>query len=136
MDHDAACPGELVADLLPQQSRWMRFRIAQRAIEAWLLADVDKMATFLAVDKSRVPSLPDSLHDPKATLVALARQSRSKVVTQQLVPRSSGGRVGPNYSAQLAEFAASHWRPNVASKNSESLKRCLERVQELTQFRP
>lgn len=38
LDHDAPCPGGLVADLLPDPKPLMCLRIAVRAIEARLLA--------------------------------------------------------------------------------------------------
>src|SRR5437899_1532862 len=44
LDNDAACPAALVANLLPQPAAFMRFRIAVREIEAWLIADAEALA--------------------------------------------------------------------------------------------
>ena len=129
LDLDAACAAELIGDLLPAPARKMLFRVAVREIEAWLLADKENVASFLAVAKSRVPSEPDTLSDPKLTLVNLARRSRKKAIRQDMVPPSGwSGTVGPAYVSRIGEFARDHWRPFEAAKNSDSLRRCLHRL--------
>ena len=44
-----------------------------RAVEAWLLADTERIAAFLRIARVKVPGDPETLDNPKATMVALAR---------------------------------------------------------------
>lgn len=132
LDRDAECAPELVARLLPKASALMVFRIAVRAAEAWLIADPERLARFLAVSAARLPRLPDSLPDPKQTVVTLARQSRARDVREDMVPRpGSGAPVGPGYASRIADFARHHWRPRAAARNSESLATCLAALDRL-----
>lgn len=48
-DQDAECAPPLVAAWLPAPAPMMRLRVALRAIEAWLLADRERLAGFLRV---------------------------------------------------------------------------------------
>jgi hypothetical protein len=129
LDQDAPCPGQLKSQLLPRPAPHMLFRIAVRAVEAWLLADADKIAGFLRISKARIPPQPESLDDPKRTLIDLARRSRSRDIREDMVPRAgSGASEGPAYASRLAEFALYHWRPNVARNCSRSLGRCMDRL--------
>jgi hypothetical protein len=132
LDNDCECPGECVAQWLPEPSGSMVFRIAVRAIEAWLLADRERISQFLSVPAARVPTQPDVLANPKETLVNLARHSRARSIRTALVPREgSGRRVGPLYNASLIQFATAEdngWRAEEAATHSPSLARCLARV--------
>lgn len=56
LNHDADCAPPLKTECLPAPARYMCFRIAVRAIEAWLLADSQSIARFLSVAVSYVPS--------------------------------------------------------------------------------
>ncbi len=110
----------------------MSFRVAVREIEAWLLADRDRLAKFLSVGISHIPRDPEKLDSPKSTMVAIARHSRRKDVRGNMVPRSGSGRkIGPAYTSMLMEFARDReygWRPQVAAKLSDSLNRCIRRL--------
>ncbi len=126
LDRDAACAPELVARLLPDPAALMCFRLAVRAVEAWLLADRQRMAQFLGVPVVRIAENPDILDDPKTCLVNLARHSRLTDVRRDLVPaHGTSARVGPGYTARMIEFAQSRWRPSVAAMASPSLAGCL-----------
>lgn len=135
LDQDAECAPDFVRDKLPNPAQGMCFRIAVRAIEAWLLGDAEGLATFLGVPPSRIPSNPDAEVNPKATLVNLARRSRRRAIRQDVVPRQgSGSRVGPGYRSRLLEFIAfsdGRWRPEVAANRSDSLRRCVEALETL-----
>jgi hypothetical protein len=135
LDHDSHCAAALAVELLPHPAEQMRFRIAVRETESWLLADAEALASYLRVARSRVPGNPDELDDPKETLVNIARQSRSSAVVDDMVPREGmSGTVGPGYTARIAEFAFSYWRPDVARLQSNSLERCIVRLRELAAF--
>lgn len=117
---------------LPQPARLLCFRVAVREVEAWLLADIERFADFLAIARARVPAQPETLNDPKGTLVNLARGSRRRDIREDLVPRPESGRqVGPAYSSRLTEFVTNNWRPEVAAQRADSLRRtirCLQRL--------
>lgn len=132
LDNDADCAPPLRSEWLPHPAAFMCFRVAVRQVEAWLLADREQIASFLGVSRSLIPSNPESLANAKQTMVSLARQSRRKEILQDMVPRTGSGRiVGPAYSSRVIEFAATHWRPEVASSYAESLARAVECLKRL-----
>jgi hypothetical protein len=107
----------------------MCFRVAVRAVEAWLMADRKHLARFLAVNIARIPQNIEAVDHPKLTMVEIVRHSRRREIREDMVPRAgSGCVVGPAYTARLIEFVMSPkigWRPEVAAERSESLNRCL-----------
>jgi len=133
LNQDAECAPPFVHSVLPNPAGGMRLRVAVRAIEAWLLADAERLAAFLGVPLARIPLDPDAEIDPKSTLVNLARRSRRRAIREDIVPREgSGSKVGPGYTGRLIEFvvAAKYpWRPEVAMRRSDSLRRCVEALQ-------
>ena len=133
LDTEADCAPALLSSL-PTPAEGMCLRIAEHAIESWLLADADGLSAALSVSKSRIPTQPDTIVDPKELLVNLARRSRSSVIRRDVPPHSGSGRkVGPLYSSVLIEFASQHWRPESAIEVSPSLSRaidCLRRLAE------
>lgn len=132
LDGDADCAPPLRTAWLPDPAPRLCLRFAVRAIEAWLLADAERIAQFIAVARSRVPADSEALPDPKAAMVSLARQSRRRDIREDMVPREGSGRaVGPAYTSRLIELAGQHWRPAEAAKRAESLARairCLRRL--------
>ncbi len=135
LDQDADCAPDFVRSVLPNPAGSMLFRVAVRAIEAWLLADAERLAAFLHVPCSRIPTHPDAEPNPKRTLINLARQSRKRIIREDIVPREgSGNQVGPGYTGRLIEFVTSEeqlWRPKVAMQRSDSLRRCVEALHTL-----
>lgn len=126
LDRDADCAPPLVAGWLPEPAPLLCFRVAVRAVEAWLLADADAIAGFLGVARKKIPGDPDALPAPKQALVNLARASRRRAVREDIVPREGSGRpVGPAYASRLIEFASSSWRPAAAADRSDSLRRAI-----------
>jgi hypothetical protein len=111
----------------------MAFRVAVRASEAWLLADQENMSQFLGVAKKHIPDDPERVLDAKIALVNLARKSRSRAIREEMIPApGTTARVGPGYTGRIIEFAGSLWQPDKASERSESLRRCLDAVKELS----
>jgi hypothetical protein len=95
LDHDADCAPTLLGQLLPQPAALMRFRIAVRALEAWLLADAGSLSRFIGVSSRFFPPDPDALEDPKLELVNLVRRSRSRALGRIWCPqRAQQGRSG------------------------------------------
>lgn len=133
LDNDAHCAPPLRAAWLPNPTPLMCFRVAVRQVEAWLLADREGIASYLAVRRDSIPGDPESLANAKDTLVNLARKSRRREIREDMVPRIGSGRdVGPAYSSRVIEFTSTHWRPDDASLHSESLSRAVERLRCLT----
>ena len=132
LDHDEVCAPPLRDAWLPQPAERLCFRVAVREVEAWLLADTQRLAAFLGVSPARVPADPERLDDPKTAMVNLARSSRRRAIQEDMVPREGSGRqVGPAYSSRLIEFASSSWRPDVAARRSDSLRRAIDCLRRL-----
>lgn len=132
LDREADCAPPLLQAWLPQPAPRMCFRVAVRAVEAWLLADAEALAAYLGVARKRVPADPEALPDPKQAMVNLARASRRRDVRADMVPRVGSGRaVGAAYASRVIEFASAEWRPPVAAKKAESLARALRCLRSL-----
>jgi hypothetical protein len=131
LDHRGTCAPELMGKVLPNPAPHMCFRIAVRQIEAWLLADRERIAEYLGVRQARVPADPDALEDPKQAMVDLAAASSRSLVRREMVPRPGGGRqTGPAYAGRLIEFASDPrlWRPRVAAESSQSLRKAANAI--------
>lgn len=135
LNHEFDCPPPMKSAWLPQPSHYMCFRIAVREVEAWLLADRQRFASFFQIPLPTIPTDPELIDNPKELVVNLAGKSRSRAIRDDMVPRLSSGRsIGPGYPSRLIEFAIDGrkgWRPQHAARSSESLKRCLNRLQDL-----
>ncbi len=130
MDTDADCAPELLDKLLPNRAPLMYFRVVVHQIEAWLLGDRNHVAEFLNIASSRVPAVPESLTNPKATLLLLAKASRSRAIREGLVPREGSGAVqGPEYAVLLGDFALRRWDLYKAADRCPSLAHCIKRLQ-------
>lgn len=132
LNRQAECAPAFRAVWMPSPSQFMCFRVAVRAVEAWLLADRERISRFLAVPVNKLPHAPDLLDAPKLTLANLARQSRNRDLREDMVPRPNSGRSeGPAYSSRLIEFVTNLWRPAAATRYSDSLRRCRNAIDEL-----
>jgi hypothetical protein len=133
LDGDCDCAPECIEQWLPDPAPHMCLRVAVRAIEAWVLADRERIANWLGVPAARIPENPDRLDDPKRRLIDLARSSRRRALRDDLVPREGSGReVGALYTARMTEFVQDEndgWRPDLALRVSDSLRRCIAHVQ-------
>jgi len=132
LDRDAECAPEWLRRHAFSAGRWMCFRLAVRALESWLLADADAMATFLEVNARDIPPEPDRLADPTRALVDLARRSRRPSIRLQMTPRPGDHvKVGPLYEAKLIEFGEQHWNLRRACSRSPSLQAARAALREL-----
>ncbi|NUM78458.1 hypothetical protein HUU40_29210 [candidate division KSB1 bacterium] len=130
------CSPALIRRLLPEsRSRNLLVRVAVREVEAWLLADRQRLATFLGVPAAKIPTQPDDCEDPKAVLVNLARRSRRREIREDLVPAPlSTSKVGKNYVGRLSQFVTTMWQvKDLARRNSPSLEKALRALE---QFAP
>lgn len=132
LDRDEDCAPPLRATWLPTAAPLLCFRIAVRAVEAWLLADEEAIAAFLGVARGKVPAAPETLASPKQEMVNLARISIRRDIREDMVPHEGSGRlVGPAYASRLIEFAANLWEPARATERSDSLRRTIECLEKL-----
>lgn len=131
LDNDADCAPSFLKQCKLNLSSCMCFRIAVRAVEAWLLADRQSIATFLRVPASQITPRPErDLLDPKAEMVKLASQSSDARLRAAIVPRPGSGRsIGSGYTACLIEYVHKYWRPSIAAQNADSLRRALDCIQ-------
>jgi hypothetical protein len=131
LDDDYECAPLLRNSWLLRPAPHLCFRVAVREVEAWLLADADRIAAFLSVKPGRIPVEPELLNDPKTVLVNLARSSRRKEIRADIVPREGSGRqIGPAYTSRLIEFVSSSWRPDIAARRSVSLDSAIKRLRQ------
>ena len=132
LDSDAPCAPELAKRLLPEPAAWMRFRIAVREVEAWLLAETVGIAAYLGVPRGLVPVAPETLDDAKLALVNLARRSKKSAIRKDMVPYPGlSSVVGPGYVSRLGDFATGHWNIDAAADRCDSLRRCISAVAKL-----
>jgi hypothetical protein len=109
-------------------------RVAVREIEAWVLADKRRIATFIGAAPNAVPNRPDVLIDPKRSLLEIARSNARSELKADMVPRNYDAlypRIGPAYNLRMCEFVADKWRPQVARKKSDSLNRAMVALEQL-----
>lgn len=137
LDREADCAPPLRAAWLPKPAPYLCFRVAVRQVEAWLMADAASLAPFLGVAHNRIPSAPEHSDHPKESMVNLARRSGRRAVREDMVPREGSGRpVGPAYTSRLVEYVESRWRPEVAARHAESLRRAIACVERLIKSSP
>lgn len=124
------CAPMRLAEILPRRSDFMACRIAVRSVESWLLADQERLGSLLGVRSTHFPVDPDGLVSPKSMMVDLARRSSRRLIRDEMVARpGSRTLTGPAYSSRLIQFVsdtANGWRPEVAARRSDSLRRCLD----------
>ena len=132
MDTGIECPPGVVESWLPRRSENLLLRIAVREMESWLLADRHHLAGFLKIPVSRVPDDPETLYDPKQSLINLARKSRSASVRKLLVPnQGSTATEGRAYTSEMQRFVRDHWNIEDASLKAPSLESCLKALRSL-----
>jgi hypothetical protein len=126
------CPVDYQHELVPHPNDGLYLRIAVREIEAWIMADAERLADFLRVPVSRFPADPDAEDDPKKRLIDIARRIKQKKLREAMVPGPSAAtaKVGPGYVTEITRFLRVHWRPAVARQYSDSLARCFRALEQ------
>jgi hypothetical protein len=129
------CPATLITDWLPVPRRQpnLLLRVAVREVESWLLADTQAMRQLLGGGAHVLPRAPDSLTDPKATLLQLARRAPRAVREDLVPPKGAIASRGLGYNTRLCELVRSSWDPSRAARQSPSLERARQRLKELSQ---
>lgn len=129
------CPPIMLDDWLgpAARQRTLLFRIAVREIESWLLADRVALAAFLGVAARDIARTPESLADPKQSLLRACRRAPRTVRHDMLAHRGSLASQGIRYNSRLCEFVRERWSPERAANSSHSLQRARRRIAELSQ---
>jgi hypothetical protein len=134
LNSDAECAPVLREDWLPMPAPRLCFRVAVRQVEAWLMADAERLAAYLGVARGLIPARPEMLVNAKAEMVELARRSRRRAIREDMVPRAGSGRsVGPAYTSRMVEYAEKYWRPEAAARCSDSLRRAIDCLRRLVE---
>ncbi|MBN9047036.1 MAG: hypothetical protein J0H18_15415 [Rhizobiales bacterium] len=107
------------------------FRVAVREVESWVLADAIDFAGYLGIKQSMIPPNPDELHDPKATLINIARKAKKSLRLDIVPERGALAKQGLGYNRALCQFVREQWDCRRAASNSESLSRACTKVAEL-----
>lgn len=126
------CPLSLRNRLLTEIAPSMCFRIAVREIESWLMGDTESFASYFGVNRTLIPSEPEKLNDPKNELIQLARKSNKREIREGIARKGNAQlETGPRYTALMRKYAQNHWRPEVAAKRADSLRRAMACVEKL-----
>jgi hypothetical protein len=127
------CPSQLLADWLGARRRPpdLLIRVAVREIESWLLADHQAMRELLGRRVGALPREPESLLDPKGTLLNLARRAPRDVREDLLPPEGAFASQGLGFNRRLSSVIRTDWNPARAADRAPSLRRARERIQEL-----
>ncbi|MBH1364776.1 hypothetical protein I5T79_10825 [Stenotrophomonas maltophilia] len=125
------CIVRMKNDWFPQGvPRNIVFSVATREADAWILADPG-ISKYLA-SSTAVPSDPESVQDPKSSLIEIAKRSRKRDIKEEMiVAKGAVARVGPGYNVVLANFVEFEWNIEVASQKCKGLRRLLQRVSTL-----
>lgn len=125
------CAPEMMHKWLPHPKHPnLLFRIAEREVESWLLADRIGFAKFLGISRGLMPLETDSIADPKRYLIDLARRSKKRSIREDLVPRlGSTAKQGPAYNDRLISFVRDKWNISAARKISPSLERTMRSLE-------
>ena len=132
---DENCPAKESDRLCQNRHPNLMLRFAVFEAESWLLADADKLASFLELGSLHVPNPVDVIANSKNFLLSQIRQrSNNPDISRGMLPQTRGtAKIGRAYNNILAEFVEKKWSPNRAAKKSESLRRALYRLRD---FRP
>ena len=128
---DVPCPLQLRADWLGTNRPCLAnllFRIAEREVEAWLLADHQAM-TQLMGKKVKLPDAPDALPDPKQFLLKQAKNAPRAVREDLLAAQGAIARQGLGYNTRLTAWVEKEWSPQRAAERSPSLARARRALQ-------
>lgn len=129
LDRDESCAPSYVRGLIESPSLQLQLRVAVHEIEAWLLADRERIAAHLHVSRQVVPLEPEFELDPKQVVVNLARRSRVRWIREELPPHPKAGRsVGPGYVDHMIAFVNDQWRPLDAAQYAPSLARAITSI--------
>ena len=132
LDSPKKCPPQLIQSWVGGPLNFGFFlRVAVMEVESWVMADQNAFAEFLKVSVQEVPARTDEVLDPKASLLSLAKKSKSAELRKDLLPkdRNKTSKIGPGYNNRLCGFVRDYWDMDRAASISPSLKRTVDRLQ-------
>lgn len=128
----AACPVEFRDKWLGNRGvpANLLLRVAVRESESWVLADHIAMRELIGA-KGVLPPYPDTLPEPKQTLLGLAKGA-PRSVREELIKAIDGNlSQGLGYNARLTHWVNTQWSPKRAAERSPSLARARVRIREV-----
>jgi hypothetical protein len=132
LDTKYACAPLLIKDWLPvPRNDQLLFRVAVREVESWLLGDKKNFATFFSIRQELIPSMPDTLKDPKHTVIALVKKSRKRSIREAIVPLDDYASIGPGYNLVFQDYIQNHWDITTACQHSPSLDRAMQALNKI-----
>ena len=133
-DSDGECPVHLRTSLsghstTEQEPDNFVFRIVHTMSEGWFLGDPDGVAAYFSVPRTRIPAAPEKLGDPKRFLLQLSHRHSPTALRKRFVrPDMSPG---PEFTTMMNDFALRHWDIRRAAGKVPSLRRALDRLNQL-----
>jgi hypothetical protein len=118
--------------ILPRHAN-LKFRVAVREIESWLLADHQGMQNLLVKGANNIAANPDELPNPKEYLLQRAKRAPRDVKNDLIRSKGALAKQGLGYNSRLCTFVREDWEPARASQRSNSLARAIQRLRELAQ---
>lgn len=118
--------------ILPRHAN-LKFRVAVREIESWLLADHQGMQNLLVNGANNIAANPDELPNAKEYLLQLAKRAPRDVRNDLIRTKGALAKQGLGYNSRLCAFVREVWEPARASQRSDSLARAIRRLEELAQ---
>ena len=127
-DTSKNCPPQLIKSWLGSEERNANFvlRVAEMETESWVMADDEQFAAYFGIAQTNLSHAPDTLPDPKKTLIEAVRRSKNSTLKADVLPaKGSTALIGPAYNRALTTFVEARWRAAHAAQKSPSLKRAL-----------
>ena len=143
---DAYCAPSLIQSWnITNKSSKFILNIAVDEAEAWLMADRENFARYFQVHIDRIPTSHQTkmmgktwnteMNFPYKSSLFLTKNiipnSQSEVIKKQMLP-AQGAVKGKEYNVAMTPFIKQHWNIENAIRNSDSLKRMVERLKNLT----
>jgi hypothetical protein len=125
LDNEGCAPSLIEKWLPANRNDQLLLRVAVHEIESWLLADRESFSSFFAISREIIPARPDTLADPKQTVISLAKKSRKRSIRNAFVPIDDHASIGPGYNLEFRNYIQNHWNIAVARKHSPSLEKAM-----------
>lgn len=130
-DTDNACPVKWLNKRLPNGAPDGFFlRLAVPESESWVLADRQGTSEFFKIAMAQVHPDPEQLADPKREMLRLAKKSKIRQISEEMVSSTDVSKQGSGYNAHLSALVHKVWRAKRASERSPSLNRAIQRLAE------
>lgn len=131
-DLDAhTCPVEMRTEWLGtvELPEKLVFRIAEKEIESWLLADHDGLKEFMGERINKhLPREPDIVANPKEHMLKVANLANRDVRSDLVTTTKNGYQRGLGYNERLSSFVNSIWSIENAAQRSQSLQRAQRHI--------